>query len=107
MRTHVQVSDRPLTTLATLQILERHPEAKLLLCAPQNYSADLLASALCQAGVTAPEMLRLNDPRRPPNQVRPCAAHLAPSCPRVLAMIEADLRRFVCAVWICTPLTQQ
>ena len=55
---------------ASLQIMLRHPEAKLLLCAPQNYSADLLASALRKAGVTAADMLRLNDPRLPPNQVR-------------------------------------
>ena len=87
MRTHARVLDRPLTTFATSQILERHREAKLLLCAPQNYSADLLASALCQAGVTATEMLRLNDPRRPPNQVRPCAAHLDLSCHRVLTIL--------------------
>jgi len=52
-----------------MQIMLRQPEAKLLLCAPQNYSADLLASALRKAGVTSADMLRLNDPRLPPNQV--------------------------------------
>lgn len=51
------------------QVLKREPAAKLLLCAPQNYSADLLASALC-AKVPTSDMLRLNDPRRPPNQAR-------------------------------------
>lgn len=51
------------------QVLKRNPAAKLLLCAPQNYSADLLASAL-SAKVPPSDMLRLNDPRRPPNQVR-------------------------------------
>ena len=56
-----------------VQIMLRQPNAKLLLCAPQSYSADLLASALRKAGVKANDMLRLNDPRLPPNQVRACA----------------------------------
>ena len=51
------------------QVLQRVPGARLLLCAPQNYSADLLASALSAAGVLPADLLRLNDPRRPPNQV--------------------------------------
>lgn len=51
------------------QVLRADPKAKLLLCAPQNYSADLLASALAAAAITSSQMLRLNDPRRPPNQV--------------------------------------
>ena len=51
------------------QVLRADPAARLLLCAPQNYSADLLASALGAAGVPPRELLRLNDPRRPPNQV--------------------------------------
>lgn len=51
------------------QVLKREPAAKLLLCAPQNYSADLLASAL-SAKVPVGDMIRLNDPRRPPNQAR-------------------------------------
>lgn len=32
----------------------------------QNYSADLLCSALAAAGLGTGDMLRLNDPRRPP-----------------------------------------
>ncbi len=60
-----------------LQIMLRYPEAKLLLCAPQNYSADLLASALRKAGVTAADMLRLNDPRLPPNQVSIPPQHMS------------------------------
>ena len=60
-----------MTPSCALQIMLREPEAKLLLCAPQNYSADLLASALRQADVTPADMLRLNDPRLPPNQVGP------------------------------------
>jgi hypothetical protein len=55
---------------AALQVLEAHPAARLLLCAPQNYSADLLCSALAAAGVGAGDMLRLNDPRRPPVTVK-------------------------------------
>lgn len=51
------------------QVLAGTPDARLLLCAPQNYSADLLASALGAAGVPKQDLLRLNDPRRPPNQV--------------------------------------
>lgn len=50
-------------------MLKREPAAKLLLCAPQNYSADLLASAL-SGKVPVGDMIRLNDPRRPPNQAR-------------------------------------
>lgn len=37
---------------------------------PQNYSADLLCSALAAAGLGPGEMLRVNDPRRPPFTVR-------------------------------------
>ena len=55
--------------VAPWQVLKREPAAKLLLCAPQNYSADLLASAL-SAKIPTSDMLRLNDPRRPPNQAR-------------------------------------
>ncbi|BDA50870.1 probable helicase MOV-10 at C-terminar half [Coccomyxa sp. Obi] len=59
-----------------LQVLKRDPAAKLLLCAPQNYSADLLASAL-SGKVPVGDMIRLNDPRRPPNQVK---ADVLPYC---------------------------
>lgn len=55
-----------------LQLLAAHPSARLLLCAPQNYSADLLCSALAAAGVDTKTMLRVNDPRRPAPQVRHC-----------------------------------
>ena len=59
-----------------MQLMLRQPKARLLLCAPQNYSADLLASALRKAGVTDADMLRLNDPRLPPNQVPKRPTHL-------------------------------
>lgn len=42
----------------------------MLLAAPQNFSADLLASALAAAGVEPVDLLRLNDPRRPIFQAR-------------------------------------
>ncbi len=49
-----------------MQILKREPEAKLLLCAPQGYSADLLASALAESdAVSAVDMMRIADPRHP------------------------------------------
>ena len=62
------------------------------MCAPQNFSADLLFKALSAAGITTDYMIRLNDPRVPPTQVShhgvavhcvwlPCcwgALHLAP-----------------------------
>ncbi|KAL4522814.1 hypothetical protein Ndes2437A_g07565 [Nannochloris sp. 'desiccata'] len=51
---------------AALQLLSIYPEARLLLCAPQNYSADLLCAALAMAGLSKTRLLRLNDPRRPP-----------------------------------------
>jgi len=43
--------------------------ARLLMCAPQNFSADLLFKALSAAGITTDYMIRLNDPRVPPTQV--------------------------------------
>ena len=53
-----------------MQILGREDDAKLLLCAPQGYSADLLASALGTAGLKPTEMMRLADPRHPPVQMK-------------------------------------
>ena len=41
------------------------------MCAPQNFSADLLFKALSAAGITTEYMIRLNDPRVPPTQVSP------------------------------------
>jgi hypothetical protein len=52
-----------------LQLLAASPTARLLLCAPQSYSADLLCAALAAAGVSTTSMLRLNDPRRPASHV--------------------------------------
>ena len=72
-----------LTPVCAPQIMLREPEAKLLLCAPQNYSADLLASALRQAGVTPADMLRLNDPRLPPNQAGPLCTLLLCCMPTI------------------------
>ena len=57
--------------------------ARLLLCAPQNYSADLLFKALAAAGITNRFMIRLNDPRIPPAQVSPL---LDADSPRAIAM---------------------
>ena len=51
-----------------LQVLQQEG-VHLLMCAPKNFSADLLCSALGQAGITKQAMLRLNDPRHPPPQV--------------------------------------
>ena len=51
-----------------LQVLQQEG-VRLLMCAPKNFSADLLCSALGQAGITQEAMLRLNDPRHPPPQV--------------------------------------
>ena len=52
-----------------VQVLAREPDARLLLCAPGNFSADLLASALCAAGIGADQMLRFVDPRWPAERV--------------------------------------
>ena len=51
---------------AALKLCAVYPHARLLCCAPQNYSADLLCSALAAAGMGTDHLLRLNDPRRPP-----------------------------------------
>ncbi len=50
-------------------MLHAEPGARVLLAAPANFSADLLASALAAAGVPPADLLRLHDPRRPINQV--------------------------------------
>ena len=50
--------------------MKREPDARLLLCAPQGYSADLLASALGAAGITRDDTLRIADPRHPPVQMK-------------------------------------
>ena len=53
------------------------------MCAPQNYSADLLYRALAAAGITTDYMIRLVDPRIPPAQViyLSCfAAHVSAFC---------------------------
>ena len=49
--------------------------ARLLMCAPQNYSADLLFKALAAAGISNEFMIRLNDPRIPPAQVNTMLLH--------------------------------
>lgn len=56
------------------QILKKEEDAKLLLCAPQGYSADLLASALGAAGLKPTELMRLADPRHPPVQMKEVVA---------------------------------
>jgi hypothetical protein len=49
-----------------LQLLHEYPSSRLLLCAPQNYSADLLCSALSAGGVNGGTMVRVCDGRRAP-----------------------------------------
>ncbi|KAL0043157.1 hypothetical protein WJX79_010911 [Trebouxia sp. C0005] len=53
-----------------LQVYSSVKGARLLMCAPQNFSADLLFKALSAAGITTDYMIRLNDPRVPPTQVQ-------------------------------------
>lgn len=57
--------------LCIQQVYSSVKGARLLMCAPQNYSADLLFKALAAAGITNDYMIRLNDPRVPPAQVSP------------------------------------
>lgn len=66
----LQTAEVQATKFFPVQVLRREPGARLLLCAPQNFSADLLASAL-SAKMPPSDMVRLNDPRRPPNQAFP------------------------------------
>ena len=54
----------------------------MLMCAPKNFSADLLCSALGQAGITKKAMLRLNDPRHPPPQVIALLQNILCMCSR-------------------------
>ncbi|KAL3141854.1 hypothetical protein ABBQ32_004519 [Trebouxia sp. C0010 RCD-2024] len=60
-----------------LQVYRTIEGARLLMCAPQNYSADLLFKALAAAGISNEFMIRLNDPRIPPAQVQ---ADVRPRC---------------------------
>eukprot|EP00887_Chlorella_sp_A99_P008046 scaffold12.g8046.t1 len=53
-----------------LQLLARYPDCRLLLAAPQAYSADLLCSTLAAAGCGQEQMVRANDPRRPAFEVK-------------------------------------
>lgn len=62
-----------LSYLTLMQVYKHVEGARLLLCAPQNFSADLLFKALTAAGVTTDYMIRLVDPRIPPAQV--CYLH--------------------------------
>ncbi len=64
----LDMASRPL-----FQVYNKVKGARILMCAPQNYSADLLFKALAAAGVTNDYMIRLNDPRVPPAQVSPPA----------------------------------
>lgn len=53
-----------------LQVIQGgHARGAVLLCAPQNFACDTLCQRLLAAGVAADTMLRLMDPRLPPNRV--------------------------------------
>lgn len=62
---------KTLTLVAcVLSLLSNFPDAKILCCAPQNFSADIVASSLLASGLPQSDILRLNDPRRPPFTVK-------------------------------------
>ncbi|GAB4815315.1 hypothetical protein N2152v2_002361 [Parachlorella kessleri] len=88
-----------------LQLLSAHPGCRLLLCAPQNYSADLLCSALGASGLGPNTLLRLNDPRRPASQVK---ADVLPYCWHdeaswlFLVPAPAMLQQYAVVVATCT-----
>jgi DNA polymerase III delta prime subunit len=52
-------------TNCVLQILKRYPHARILCCAPKNFSADTMCWELGKRGISVTQMIRLNDPRRP------------------------------------------
>ena len=60
---------RVCTAQFAVQVLRLPRRGVLLLCAPQNFSCDTLCTRLLAAGVAASIMLRLMDPRLPPNRV--------------------------------------
>ena len=69
-------------------MLKRQPQARLLLCAPGNFSADLLSSALLASGVGAGQQRRFVDPRWPPERVS-AACEAVPCCiPAVLGTLH-------------------
>ncbi len=72
------------TSIPCSQILSKEGDAKLLLCAPQGYSADLLASALGAAGLKPTEMMRLADPRHPPVQMKDVRDARLPMCTQII-----------------------
>lgn len=55
----------------TRQIRARNPDTRVLLCAPSNSAADLIAERLQQQGVGPSEMFRLNAPSRSVNLLPP------------------------------------
>lgn len=52
-------------THCACEVLNKHSAAKILCCAPQNFTADIICSELRKKGIDSKKMLRLNDPRRP------------------------------------------
>ncbi|KAL4423314.1 hypothetical protein ABPG77_006109 [Micractinium sp. CCAP 211/92] len=95
-----------------LQLLETYDHARLLLCAPQNYSADLLCSSLAAAGLGPEEVLRLNDPRRPAftakEDVLPfCTFSEASRMFTLPTRAEVEARRVVVATCCAAALIQE
>jgi hypothetical protein len=52
-------------THCACEVLNKHSAAKILCCAPQNFTADIICSELRKKGIDSKKTLRLNDPRRP------------------------------------------
>eukprot|EP00877_Chromochloris_zofingiensis_P007320 jgi/Chrzof1/2841/Cz12g00230.t1 len=72
---------------AVLQIRQAYPSRRILCCAPLNFSADLICSALAAAGVPVADMCRLNDPRLPVVQAK---ADVLPYC-----LLDPELNSFI------------
>ena len=64
-------------TECVFQLLRRTPSSRILICAPMNYSCDLITHSLAKAGLQPAQMMRLQDPRR---RVVEAKAEILPYC---------------------------
>ncbi|BBN09990.1 hypothetical protein MPTK1_5g00070 [Marchantia polymorpha subsp. ruderalis] len=80
-----------------LQVLATDPSARLCVCAPSNYAADILCSGIAAGGVDRSMMWRMNDPRRIIASVK---VDVSPFCAYQLKSELDDMKSF--RVIVCT-----
>ncbi|KAL2650062.1 hypothetical protein R1flu_018190 [Riccia fluitans] len=80
-----------------LEVLAKDPSARLCVCAPSNYAADILCSGIAAGGVDRSVMWRMNDPRRNRASVK---VDVSPFCEYQLKSEQDDMKPF--RVIVCT-----